>query len=247
MKNVVSTWVSLLYVPGADSQKLAEACHTEVDAIIVDLEDFVPAERKSHARAHVDADIAAVRRAQRHVVVRVNRRLDLLVRDLEATVIAGVDAIMLTKVNSAAYVQFIDEFVGFLERERGLPIGGIGLIPMIETADAIAHIEAVAGACARVVAINVGAEDLAAELAIPSDSDLLVRVKERMIVAAFANGVVPLGHLGSVKAFGDIEHFTEMLQRSRSLGFRGATCLNARQASAINAVYRPSTDCGAAA
>lgn len=239
MKKVFSSWVSLLYVPGDDDIALADACNADVDAIIVDLEDFVPAARKAMARARMSEAVAAIGRAGRSAVVRVNRRLDALVQDLQAAVVDGVDAIMITKASSADHVKLLDEFVLTLERERNLPPGGIRFIPMVETADAVPHIEAIASACTRIVAINVGAEDLAVELAIPADSELLAHIKERMIVAAFASGIAPLGHLGSVKAFGDRESFDAMLRRSLTLGFRGATCIDAAQADAINAIYGP--------
>ena len=54
--------------------------------------------------------------------------------DFTAIVRAGLDGIILPKVESAATLQTIDWLLGNLERERGLPAGGIDLIPIIETA-----------------------------------------------------------------------------------------------------------------
>jgi citrate lyase subunit beta/citryl-CoA lyase len=238
MKNDCPDWASLIYVPGDDAQALADACAGSAHAIIIDLEDFVPHARKDAARARIGAAVAAIRRAGRGVVVRVNRRLDTLAQDLSAAVIEGVDALMITKADSAEYVRLIDTHVTLMELERQLPARRIRFIPMIETAGAIPRTEAIASASTRIMAINVGAEDLAAEMSVPTDSPLLVRIKERMIVAAFAAGVLPYGHLASVKAFGSDAGYRAMLTHSYTLGFRGATCLNARQAEAINAIYR---------
>jgi citrate lyase subunit beta/citryl-CoA lyase len=242
MKTDCPDWVSLIYVPGDDAHALADACASHADAIIIDLEDFVPAARKDAARARLGTAVDTIRRAGRGVVVRVNRRLDALVQDLSVSVIDGVDALMITKACSAGYVRLIDAHVTVLEGERHLPPGGIRLIPMIETADAIPRIDAIASASKRIAAINVGAEDLAAEMAVPTDSPLLARIKERMVLAAFAAGIVPYGHLASVKAFGNDDGFRAMLRRSSEIGFRGATCLNSRQAEAINAIYGSATE-----
>ena len=47
----------------------------------------------------------------------------MLVRDLEAAVIPGVTALMLTKVDSPEHVLACAEIVAELEAERGLPGG----------------------------------------------------------------------------------------------------------------------------
>jgi len=53
------------------------------------------------------------------VVVRVNRPWRMLVRDIEAAVIPGVTALMLTKVDSAEHVHAVSSIVDELEAERG--------------------------------------------------------------------------------------------------------------------------------
>ncbi len=87
------------------------------------------------------------------------------------------------------------------------------------------------------IAINIGAEDIAREMRIPSDSPTLCHIKESMIVSAFAAGISPWGHNGSVKAFGSAQNYTELLKSSRALGFQSATCLTADQVDYINLIY----------
>ena len=53
--------------------------------------------------------------------MRVNRPWRMLVRDVEAAVIPGISALMLTKVDSAEHVLAVAEIVDELELERNLP------------------------------------------------------------------------------------------------------------------------------
>ena len=73
--------------------------------------------------------------AARPAYVRVNAvDTEFCYGDLVAIVRAGLDGIILPKVESAAGLATVDWLLAQLERERGLPPGGIDLIPIIETA-----------------------------------------------------------------------------------------------------------------
>ena len=91
-------WRSLLYVP-VNVDKFVDGAHTRgADAIIVDLEDSVPAAEKDRARTLVPAAAKRVGRGGGDVIVRINRPLSLAVRDLEACVGPDVDGFAITKV-----------------------------------------------------------------------------------------------------------------------------------------------------
>ena len=53
----------------------------------------------------------------------------------------SVDGIVLPKVESAADLRTVDWFITNLERERGLPLGGIDLMPIMETATGFSRLE----------------------------------------------------------------------------------------------------------
>lgn len=239
MKTNLPSWVSLLYVPGDDHAALSAATHSGADAIIIDLEDFVPSARKAEARDALGAHARALKESAHDVVVRINRRLDQAASDIGAAVLAGADAIMVTKTSSREHLELLDELIIGLERERGIRAGHTRLIAMIETAHAIAHLDTIARAGGRLAGITAGAEDLAAELGIAPASGTLAAVKQRLIVAAGAAGIIPMGHLGSVKTFGSVEHYTALLNDSRDAGFQAATCLTEAQVRLVNEVYTP--------
>src|SRR5439155_1186301 len=104
------------------------------DGIILDLEDAVAPSEKERARTLIADAIPQVARKGADVLVRVNRPWRLLVRDLEAAVIPGVAALMLTKVDSPEHVQAAADIVDELEAERGLQPGAIQFVVLVASA-----------------------------------------------------------------------------------------------------------------
>ena len=60
--------------------------------------------------------------------------------------IPGLDALCLPKVDSADHVLAIDEVVGELEAERGLPAGHVRYAVLVETAKGVHEARAIAKA-----------------------------------------------------------------------------------------------------
>jgi len=235
-------WRSMLYVPVIVPRFVAGAADRGADAIILDFEDSVPPAEKARAREALAEAVAQAGRRGADVLVRVNRPWRLLLRDLEAAVIPGVRALALPKVDSAEHVFAVAEIVDELETERGLTRGAIGLVPMIETAAAVFRTEAIAASHPRVVAITVGAEDLALSLGMLPEAEGLLYPKQLSIIAARAAGILPLGFLGTVADYGDPAAFRAVIRRSRRLGFAGAACIHPTQVAILNEEFRPAPD-----
>src|SRR5215210_6439729 len=233
---------SLLYVP-LNVDKYVDKAHTRgADCIQLDLEDSVPPAEKERARTLVEKAAARVKRGGADVVVRINRPLSLTVRDLEHSIGPDVNGIALTKVDSASHVKLLDELVTELEEKRGMTIGHTKFITMIETPDAFGRIDEIPRASDRVVAMNIGGEDFALECDMQPDDDVLLHPKQRMIIAARAAGVMPLGFIGTIAGFGDWEKFRQMVRRSRRFGFDGAGCIHPGQVAIVNEEYSPRED-----
>jgi citrate lyase subunit beta/citryl-CoA lyase len=90
-------WRSMLYVPANVPRFVAKAPTAGADAVILDLEDSVPADRKEEARAALAEAVPTARSGGADVLVRINRPLPLAVADLQAVIAAGADGILLTK------------------------------------------------------------------------------------------------------------------------------------------------------
>ena len=242
MKQELPVWRSLLYVP-VNVDKFVDKAHTRgADCIQLDLEDSVPPAQKAQARTLVEKAAALVRRGGADVVVRINQPLALAVRDLEHSILPDVDGIACTKIDSASHVKLLDELVSDLEEKRGMKVGHTRFITMIETADAFSRIDDIPRASPRVAAMNIGGEDFALDCAMQPDEDVLLHPKQRMIIAARAARVMPLGFIGTVADFSDWERFRQMVRRSRRFGFDGAGCIHPGQVTIVNEEYTPSAE-----
>jgi citrate lyase subunit beta/citryl-CoA lyase len=239
MRNDLPVWRSLMFVPVTAEKFVRTGADRGADAIILDLEDAVAPSMKEHARTLIAGAITQVSRNGADVLVRINRPWRLAVRDLEAAVVPGVAALMLTKVDSAEHVWAIEEIVAELERERGLPAGGIKFVALVENANGFFRMEAIAKSSPRLVAISLGAEDFAADVGMLSEPEGLFYPKQHTIFAARAAGILPLGFIGSIADFRDQEAFRAIVRRSRRLGFMCASAVHPLQVAVLNEEFSP--------
>ena len=233
-------WRSMLFVP-VIVDKFVDAAHRRgADAIILDLEDSVPVAEKPRGRELLQAAAATVARKGADVVVRINRPWRMALKDIEAAVSPRVQALMVTKAESADHLRMVAEIVAELELERAMTPGATKLVALIETADAFFRMAEIARAHPRLVGLSVGAEDFALSVGMLPEAEGLFYPKQHMIIAARAAGILPLGFLGTVADFRDLDAFRATIRRSRRLGFAGASCIHPSQVPILNEEYRPS-------
>jgi len=240
MRDDLPVWRSLLFVPVTAEKFVRTGADRGADGIILDLEDAVAPSQKAHARTLIEAAIPQVNRRGADVLVRVNRPWRLLVRDLEAAVIPGVKALMLTKVDSVEHVLAAAEIVAELEAERGLPVGAMQFVVLVETTAGFFRLEAIAKSHPRVVAISLGTEDFTADAQMMPDPEGLFFPKQQTVFAARAAGILPMGFVGSIADFRDQEAFRAIVRRSKRLGFAGASAIHPLQVSVLNEEFGPS-------
>jgi len=242
MKRNLPVWRTLLYVP-VNVEKYVDKAHTRgADVIQLDLEDAVPHAEKAHARTLVQKAAGRVRQGGADVLVRINQPIAMAVRDIEASICPDVDAIAITKCDSASHVRLLDELVTELEEQRGMTIGHTKFNAMVETPDAFFRIREIFGASERIVAGTLGGEDFALACNYQPTGEALLYPKQQMIIAASAAGIMPLGFIDSIAGFGDWEKFRAMVRRSRDFGFMGAGCIHPGQVAIVNQEYKPSDE-----
>ena len=242
MKHDLPVWRSLMYVP-VNVEKYVDKAHTRgADCIQLDLEDSVPHSEKDAARTLVAKAAKRVRRGGADVVVRINRPIEMTVRDLEHAICPMVDGIAVTKADSASHLRILDDLVSRLEEQQGMTVGSTRFIAMVETGDAFFRIHEIANAVNRVAAICIGGEDFALDLGMQAMGEALFYPKQHMVIAAASAGIMPLGFIDSVAGFGDWTAFRQMVRRSRDFGFLGAGCIHPGQVSIVNEEYKPSAD-----
>ena len=233
-------WRSLLFVPVTARRFVDGAARRGADAIILDLEDSVAASEKERARTLVPEAADIVSCCGADVVVRINRPLRLAVRDIEAAIGLGVLALALPKVDGPEHVQLLAEIVDEVEAERGMAPGTTRLIAMVETAAAFFRIAEIARAHPRLCALNLGAEDFATSAGILPEAEALSMPKQMAVFAARAAGIMPLGFIGSIAEFHDLDGFRQTIRRSRRFGFIGASVIHPSQVPILNEEFRPS-------
>lgn len=235
-------WRSMMFVP-VNVEKFVEGAHKRgADAVILDLEDSILPKDKEHARTLVAGAAPRVARSGADVVVRVNRPWRLCLRDLEAVVSRPIGAIMLPKTESPEHVHLVAEVLDELEAERGLANGHTRIIAMIETATAFFRAREIAAADRRIVALTLGAEDFALAVGMVPEAEGLFYPKQQIVLAARAAGVLPLGFIGTVADFKDLDAFRATVRRSRRLGFMGSPVIHPSQIAILNEEFRPSPE-----
>jgi citrate lyase subunit beta/citryl-CoA lyase len=235
-------WRSILYVPGNVPKFIDKADERGADCVLVDLEDSVTATDKPTARAMLPETMVKVARGGADVAVRINRPLRLAVPDIEAAVRPGLSALFVTKTEGVHHLRLLDEMVTELERERGMPPGGVGFGAMIEHPRALAHINDIAEHAPRLIAMMLGGEDFALETgSVPGDESL--ELPKRLVAfAAQAHGVSMIGILGTVADYSDPDAYRKSAERARRFGFSGGTCIHPGLVQAMNEAFTPTAD-----
>lgn len=231
---------SFLFAPGNHARKVEKVFDCGADHVILDLEDAVAKAEKVATRALI---VEALKRPRRGgAYVRVNAfTTEFCYGDAVAVVGPGLDGIILPMVESREQIVAFDWLIGALERERGLPPGGIDIIPIIETGKGIAQARAIAAAGTRVKRMAFGAGDYTLDMNMEwtlGESEL-EHVRAEMVVASRAAGLeAPLDTVWvHIK---DLDGLASSAKRARQLGFQGKMCIYPPQVERVNAAFTPS-------
>ena len=240
---------SLLFVPGDSPRKLAKGLESGADALILDLEDSVAADRKAEARTTALGFLNEVGTAANRprLLVRVNS-LDtgLTDADLDAVVAGRPDAILLPKAEGRPSVVELDAKLAAREARAGLPNGAIGIMAIAtETAAALFVAGTYAGASPRLSALTWGAEDLSADIGAETNRDAdgnftgPFRLARSLCVAAAAAAKVAALDTVFID-FRNADGLRREAEEARRDGFVGKLAIHPGQVATINEVFTPS-------
>ena len=234
---------SVLFVPGNKPDWAPKALRAGPDAIVLDLEDSVPAAEKETARARVAESIGALRALDPEVgiFVRVNGLATRLTgADLEAAVAPGLTGVFAPKVETATDVLRFDALLDHFEIRNGA--AGLSYIIPVETVPAIHNCREIAAASPRVGAlIGPTAEhaDIAREVGFewtPGGLETLY-LRSRVLLACREAGIHALTALW--ERVDDLDGLREFARQGRGLGFRGMVAIHPRHVPVINEVFAP--------
>lgn len=242
MTSKTPIWRSILFVPATSERFVESALRQPADALQIDLEDSVPPAQKEIARELTPGIAKRFSTAGYQVIVRVNRPWRLQVRDLEAAVNPAVNAISLPKTGDASAVRVAAEIIDELEFESRMSQGHTRIIAMIEDAEGLHNMAAIAASHPRMAGIIVGAEDLAVAMQMEVSEDALYVPNVMAVAAARRAGIMPIGFVGSVADFADLDAFRITVTRARKLGFEGGFCIHPNQVKIMNEAFAPQPD-----
>lgn len=224
---------SLLFVPGHQPARFDKACASGADAVVLDLEDAVPPERKDEARAQVGEWLAARRdgAAAPVIGVRINAAdTPWHAADVELCARAGIEALMLPKAEDAAVLRAI---------ATALPAAA--LWPLIETARGIDRLAGIASAM-HVQRLVFGSIDFQADLDIEADDEgdgheLLFYRSQIVLASRLAGLQAPVD--GVSTAIDQSSRLEAEARRARALGFGAKLCIHPKQVASVNQGFSP--------
>lgn len=217
---------SYLFVPGNRPERFDKACAADADAVIVDLEDAVPAADKAMARRALADWLLRDSPGQGPVYIRVNAAgSDWFHEDVVLCGLPGVAGIVLPKA----------------EREQDLALLGAAgarhILPLIESAQGLWNAAALARA-PGVLRLVFGAIDFSLDCGIKESREALLYTRSQLVQVSRVAGIqapvdgvtTALDDAGAVR--GDALH-------ARELGFGGKLCIHPQQVHVVNGAWAP--------
>ncbi len=250
-----------LFGPGSRPAIFEKMAASAADVINLDLEDSVSPADKAEARKNIITAINDIDWGNKTLSVRINGLdTEFWYRDVvEILEQAGdrIDRIMIPKVGCAGDIYAVDALVSAVEMAKGRK-KPINFEVIIETAAGLTHVEEIAAASPRMVAMSLGAADYAASMGMQTtgiggtQENYYMRGPNgethwgdpwhapvvAIVAACRTHGLLPVD--GPFGDFSDDEGFTAQARRSATLGMVGKWAIHPKQVALSNEVFTPS-------
>jgi citrate lyase beta subunit len=229
---------SMLMTPGNRTDRLRKALRCGADAVVFDLEDSVPPGAKVGARQAIAEAVRDAPRDGREICVRINSlRSGFGADDLAALPLAGIDSIMVPKVESGEDLLHVQRVLEGLECDRGRE-RPLELIVMLETPRGILQALPIADATRRTSALFFGSGDYTAATGAAITPTSLLFARSTVAAAAGAVGIQAI----DAAYFLDVRSAPatrEDALAARELGFVGKVVFHPVQVGVANEVFSP--------
>jgi citrate lyase subunit beta/citryl-CoA lyase len=225
---MATTW---LFVPGNRPERFDKALASGADVVILDVEDAVAPEDKPEARRAIARWCAAAIADRSRLAIRINDPTTAwFADDLALLRTTAVPTAMLPKAESPGHVAQV---------VTAMAADGT-VIPMIETAQGVAAVEAIASA-ERVLRLAFGTLDYAVDLDLSGDERGLAYAASRIAVASKCAGLAP-PLAGVTLALDDEAQLAADVAFARACGFGAKLCIHPRQVEAVRRLFAPTSD-----
>jgi len=232
---LLRTW---LFGPGVNSAVHEAMSASRADVLIQDLEDFTPPPRRDEARALTAGLFARWRTSGARVCARINSLHEDGPLDLSHVVPANPDFVAYPKSATANDMRELDRAITAAEERAGLARGGIGILPVCETALGVVNVREIAAASPRIHYALLGAEDLAADLMAERSREgvELDYARRRFVLECRAAGIEPID---APYTFTDAEGAAQEARYARRLGYRAKSLVRPDHVAAIRSALVP--------
>ena len=240
----MSTFRSLIFVPGINPRFVDKAKKLNADIICFDLEDSVlPAEKVTARKLIVEA---LRQRAQynltKNVYVRINSpESGISGKDLISTIQKGLDGIVVPKVNEESELVELSGLITELEQKRRIEKNRIKLMPSIESAKGIVNAYSIARADLRVNALIFGLYDFLHDMHLDYvDNDVTGYSYARMKIPvdARAAGVAAIDAIW--QKVDDIAGLRNDAESAKRLGYVGKSIIHPSHIEPVHEIFKPS-------
>ena len=227
---------SWLFTPVTKPDRFAKATAVGADALILDLEDAVAPADKEPARLTALEYLSRAASPTPARILRINAiETDAGISDLAALLQSSADPdfIVIPKVNAAAHLHILDKLLTTAGKKARL-------VALIETAQALSSIDAIATATPRLGSLMFGAADMAADLGAVTGWGPLLGVRSRIIAAA-ALAQIPVidSPFFDIK---DADGLAKETAEAIALGFNGKAAIHPDQVATINKALTPDAE-----
>ena len=234
---------ALLYMPGDDRRKIEKATTLGVDCVCMDMEDGVAIMKKKEARAVIAEAMKELDFGSSERCIRINSVGSGFEKfDLAAALATNPDSIVVPKVETAAQVRAISDYIEMYELSARMAVRKIRMLVGVETARGILNIKEIAEADRRLEAIIFGAEDYAASIG-------ATRTKEAAEVLYARSAVVTACAAYDLQAidmvyidFRDLDGLRAEAEQGAALGFSGKQIIHPDQVAPVQDAFTPSEE-----
>lgn len=234
---------SFMFLPAYNCKFIEKALVSDADAIILDMEDSVPEDKRQIARENIIRYSKENKLNNKNVFIRINHiGTKDFVEDMSQLVVPGINGFMPSKIYTVEDIVFIDKLLSFFELKNGLKDQEILLAPLIETVDAVNNAKEIAKSSDRLVALCLGGEDYLNDLGsvYTYQESALEYPRALLVNAARAAGILPIDT--PYVNIPDLEGFKKREKLAYQNGFAGCLVLNPKQIDIANYAFMPDNE-----
>lgn len=233
---------SRLVIPVNEFRFIEKAHTRNADLFVLDLEDSVPNEEKETARGLVTEAVETMKQNDLTVYIRINND-ENIEKDLLAVIRSKADGILLPKAESSLQIFQIEKFLKkHMETER---FSTFKISILIESVKGCINLQDILSCSKKIDTASYGMEDLAAEIDFTyreENERYLDYLRMNLIMLSKLYNVKPLGLIGSITNFKDLDSFKLSADKAYSIGYEGSSCIHPNQVAILNDAFKPSDE-----